>query len=73
MSIIFRNCCIQGDDIPTPVTMETNQGSTTGIDVTSTAVTSVTAADTSTPAEKEVPIEPSNQVDGTGNSNNISK
>ena len=73
MSIIFRNCCIQGDDIRTPVTMEKNQGSTTGIDVTSTAVTSVTASDTSTPAEKEVPIEPSNQVDGTRNGNNISK
>ena len=53
--------------------MENNQGSTTGIDVTSTAVTSVTVADTSTPAEKEVPIEPSNQVDGTGNGNQISK
>ena len=48
MSIIFRNCCIQGDDIRTPVTMEKNQGSTTGIDVTSNAVTSITASDTST-------------------------
>ena len=58
MSIIFRKCCIQGDDLPTPVTMENNQGSTTGRDVTSTPVTSVdvTAADTSTPAKKEVPI-----------------
>ena len=73
MSIIFRNCCIQGDDIRTPVTTEKNQGSTTGIDVTSTAVTSVTASDTSTAAEKEVPIEPSNQVDATRNGNNISK
>ena len=75
MSIIFRKCCIQGDDIPTPVTMENNQGSTTGIDVTSTTVTSVdvTAAETSTPLEKEVPIEPSHQVDGTGNGNHISK
>ena len=75
MSIIFCKCCIQGDDIPTPVTTENNQGSTTGIDVTSTPVTSVdvTAADTSTPAEKEVPIEPSNQVNGTRNGNHISK
>ena len=75
MSIIFRKCCIQGDDIPTPVTTENNQGSTIGIDVISTPVTSVdvTASDTSTPAEKEVPIEPSNQVDGTRNGNHISK
>ena len=75
MSIIFHKCCIQGDDILTPVTMENNQGSTTGIDVTSTTVTSVdvTAADTSTPLEKKVPIEPSHQVDGTGNGNHISK
>ena len=75
MSIKFRKCCIQGDDIPIPVTTENNQGSTTGIDVTSTPVTSidVTAADTSTPAEKEVPIEPSHQVDGTRNDNHKSK
>ena len=73
MSIIFPNCCIQGDDIRTPVTTEKNQGLTTGIDVASTAVTSVTASDTSTPAEKEVAIEPSNQVNCTGNGNNISK
>ena len=52
---------------------KTTKDSTTGIDVTSTAVTSVTAADTSTPAEKEVPIELSNQVDGTRNGNHISK
>ena len=75
MSIIFRKCCIQGDDLPTPVTTENNQGSTTGSDGTSTPVTSVdvTAADTSTPAKKEVPIEPNNQVDGTGIGNHISK
>ena len=75
MSIVFRNSCIQGDYIPTPVTTENNQGTTTRIDVRSTPVTSVdvTAADTSTPAEQEVPIEPSNQVDGTGNGNHLRK
>ena len=75
MSFIFRNCCIQGDDISTPVTTENTKQSPTAIDVTGTGVTSVdvTVGETSTPVEKEVPIEPSEQVDGTGNGNHISK
>ena len=77
MSIIFRKCCIQGDDISTPVTMENKEQSTTGIDVTGTGVdltsVDVTVGEPSTPVEKQVPIEPSEQVDGTGNGNHISK
>ena len=75
MSFIFRNCYIQSDDISTPVTTENTKQSPKAIDVTSTSVTSVdvTVGETSTPVEKEVPIEPSEQVDGTGNGNHISK
>ena len=75
MSIIFCKCCIQGDDISTPVNTENKQQSTTGIDVTGTGVTSVdvTVGETSTAVEKQVLIEPSEQVDGTGNGNHISK
>ena len=57
------------------MTTEKTKQSPTAIDVTNTGVTSidVTVGETSTPVEKEVPIEPSEQVDGTGNGNHISK